>query len=137
MLMSTAVQMLRGTIFAFGVIFLVSSAQAASAYPDSGAFVTALGNRAIKLLGERVRTDEEQETRFRKLLREGFAVRKIGRFVLGKYRRSSSNEDVAKFINLSEDSIAISYTQLPLPTIYSVKISVVADTITNKPLETK
>ena len=110
MLTSTAVQMLRGTIFALGVIFFVSSAQATSAYPDSGAFVTALGNRAIKLLGERVRTDEEQEDRFRKLLREGFAVRKIGRFVLGKYRRSSSNEDVAEFLNLFEDYIVSLYS---------------------------
>ena len=110
MLTSTAVQMIRGTIFAIGVIFLVSSAQATSAYPDSGAFITALGNRAIKLLGERVRTDEEQETRFRKLLREGFAVRKIGRFVLGKYRRSSSNEDVAEFLNLFEDYIVSLYS---------------------------
>tara|TARA_E500000331_G_scaffold191948_1_gene184553 strand:+ start:1789 stop:2439 length:651 start_codon:yes stop_codon:yes gene_type:complete len=110
MLKATAIQMLRGTIFAFGVIFLVYSAQATSSYPDSGAFVTALGNRAIKLLGERVRTDEEQEFQFRKLLREGFAVRKIGRFVLGKYRRSFSNEDVEEFLNLFEDYIVSLYS---------------------------
>ena len=110
MLTSTAVQMLRGTIFALGVILCVYSAQATSAYPDSGAFVTALGNRAIKLLGERVRTDEEQEDRFRKLLREGFGVRKIGRFVLEQYRRSSSNEDVAEFLNLFEDYIVSLYS---------------------------
>ena len=110
MLTLTAPRILRGAIFTLGVIFFVFSAQAAPAYPDSGAFVTALGNSAIELLAERQATDEEQETRFRMLLRKGFAVRKIGRFVLGKYRRSSSNEEVAEFLNLFEDYIVSLYS---------------------------
>lgn len=105
-----APRVLRGAIFILGVTFFCFSAQAAPAYPDSGAFVTALGNRAIELLATSDATDEEQETRFRMLLRKGFAVRKIGRFVLGKYRRSSSDEEVAEFLNLFEDYIVTLYS---------------------------
>jgi phospholipid transport system substrate-binding protein len=93
-----------------GVIFFVATAQATPAYPDSGAFVAELGNRAIELLSRRGVTDEEQETRFRALLREGFAVQKIGRFVLGKYRRRSSADEVTEFLHLFEDYIVSLYS---------------------------
>lgn len=96
---------------ALALTFFISTAShAATTYPDSGAFVTALGNRAIALLGAKQASDEEQETRFRTLLREGFAVKKIGRFVLGKYRRSSTEEEVSEFLNLFEDYIVSLYS---------------------------
>jgi len=110
MLMSSSARILRGAILTLGVTFLISAAQAAPAYPDSGAFITALGKRAIELLGARGATDEEQETRFRALLFEGFAVRKIGKFVLGKYRQSSSTGEVTEFLHLFEDYIVSLYS---------------------------
>jgi phospholipid transport system substrate-binding protein len=110
MLASSIARITRGAIFTVGLTFLISSAQATPIYPDSGAFVTALGNRAIELLSTRGLTVNEQETRFRILLREGFDVRKIGRFVLGKYRRSSSADEVAEFLYLFEDYIVSLYS---------------------------
>jgi phospholipid transport system substrate-binding protein len=110
MLKSSAARILRGAILTLGVTFHISAAQSAPAYPDSGAFVASLGNRAIELLSAREATDKEQETRFRALLREGFAIRKIGRFVLGKYRRSSSADEVEEFLHLFEDYIVSLYS---------------------------
>ena len=55
-------------------------------------------------------SDEQQETRFRLLLREGFAVDKIGRFVLGKYRRKATSEELDEFLKLFEDYIVSLYS---------------------------
>ena len=80
----------------FCVLFLIS-VQASATYADPGAFVKALGNRAIELLTSTQISDEEQAMRFRTLLREGFAVDKIGRFVLGKYRRKATTLFLAPY----------------------------------------
>ncbi|MEC8172897.1 MAG: ABC transporter substrate-binding protein, partial [Pseudomonadota bacterium] len=44
------------------------------------------------------------------LLREGFAVDKIGRFVLGKYRRKATSEELDEFLKLFEDYIVSLYS---------------------------
>ena len=91
-------------------VLITFSVQASTTYDDSGAFVKALGDRAINLLTQGQVSDEEQETRFRLLLREGFAVDKIGRFVLGKYRRKATREELDEFLKLFEDYIVVLYS---------------------------
>jgi phospholipid transport system substrate-binding protein len=91
-------------------VFFTFSVQASATYDDSGAFVKALGDRAINLLTQSKVSDEQQETRFRLLLREGFAVDKIGRFVLGKYRRKATSEELDEFLKLFEDYIVSLYS---------------------------
>ena len=93
----------------FCVLFS-SSVHASVTYADSGAFVKALGNRAIELLTSTQISDEEQAMRFRTLLREGFAVDKIGRFVLGKYRRKATTEELREFLELFENYIVSLYS---------------------------
>lgn len=88
----------------------VGTASATAKYRDSGEFVTVLGNRAIELLTAKNTTIEDQEHRFRALLREGFAVRKIGRFVLGPYVREASDGELNEFLNLFEDYIVSLYS---------------------------
>ncbi len=92
------------------VVFLATPTLAAPSHRDPGEFVTELGNRAIELLGSRSLSEEEQEWRFRQLLREGFAVRKIGKFVLGKYRRSATKGEISEFLDLFEDYIVSLYS---------------------------
>ena len=94
------------TIYRFIHVFCKASAT----YDDSGDFVKALGDRAINLLTQSKVSDEQQETRFRLLLREGFAVDKIGRFVLGKYRRKATSEELDEFLKLFEDYIVSLYS---------------------------
>jgi len=101
----------RGLVLSLALLLVFGhGANASATYPDSGAFVTALGNRAIQLLTQNHATEAEQEVRFRALLREGFAVRKIGRFVLGQYRRSATPEELEEFLGLFEDYIVSLYS---------------------------
>ena len=92
----------------FGILFLFS-VQASATSSDSGAFVKALGDRAIQLLTSTQISDKEQAIRFRTLLREGFAVDKIGQFVLGKYRRKATPGELNEFRKLYEDYIVSLY----------------------------
>ena len=100
---------LGGLSILFCILFLFS-VQASATYSDSGAFVKDLGNRAIELLTSTQISDEEQAMRFRTLLREGFAVDKIGRFVLGKYRRKATTEELKEFLELFENYIVSLYS---------------------------
>jgi phospholipid transport system substrate-binding protein len=99
---------LGGLSILFCILFLFS-VQASATYSDSGAFVKALGDRAIQLLTSTQISDKEQAIRFRTLLREGFAVDKIGQFVLGKYRRKATPGELNEFRKLYEDYIVSLY----------------------------
>lgn len=73
------------------------------------AFVTQLGERTISFLSEKNGSRESREHQLRELLREGFAVDRIGRFVLGKYRRTAQPEKVQEFVTVFEDYIVSLY----------------------------
>lgn len=106
-----ALRIAKGIVIMLTVAVLwAPSVASASAYSDSGAFVTSLANRAIELLSSKTTSGEEQEKHFRQLLREGFAVERIGKFVLGKYRRSATDQEIAEFLNLFEDYIVTLYS---------------------------
>src|SRR3546814_5881481 len=79
----------------------VAAPRPAVAAPDAGSFVAQLGNRALKLLSDKSASDEQQERKFRELLRDGFAVRSIGLFVLGKYRRTAPRDRKSTRLNSS------------------------------------
>ena len=84
---------------------------AASAAPrEPGAFIEDLGKRAIILLSDKKATLTEQRTGFRALLREGFATRAIGYFVIGKYRRGTSRETVNEFVKTFENYVIELYS---------------------------
>lgn len=86
-----------------------SSVQAADSGP--GAFVTRLGNKTIASLTDVSLSQSDRKNQFRDLLHEGFAVKAIGQFVLGKYRRTASPETVDEFIHVFEDYIVSLYAQ--------------------------
>ncbi|MCG8544351.1 MAG: ABC transporter substrate-binding protein [Alphaproteobacteria bacterium] len=73
------------------------------------AFVIDLGERTINFLSDSSSPIEAREKRLRELLREGFAVDRIGRFVLGKYRRTAPPEKVEEFVDVFEDYIVALY----------------------------
>lgn len=77
---------------------------------EPGAFIEHLGQRAIKLLGDKTATEQQQKSGFRALLREGFATRAIGFFVIGKYRRSSNQSDIDEFVATFENYIVELYS---------------------------
>ena len=106
-----ALGIVKSAAVSIGLVFLTAtSILAAPAHRGPGEFVTDLGNRAIELLSSKTASEEEQEQRFRRILREGFAVRKIGIFVLGKYRRSATKGEISEFLDLFEDYIVSLYS---------------------------
>lgn len=88
--------------------FMFLSAPAA-AKDTTSEFVKNLGDRAIELLTGEDLSKFERQKRFRKLLQEGFDVRRIGRFVLGRYARRASTETVTEYHKLFEDLIVVTY----------------------------
>lgn len=75
-------------------------------------FIRDLGDRAILQLGDPAISGREREERFRALLRESFDVNRICRFVLGRYARNISKEDLTEFKSLYEDIAVLTYAHL-------------------------
>jgi phospholipid transport system substrate-binding protein len=76
---------------------------------DPGEFVKSLGDKAIQTLTVKDISEAEREKRFRDLLREGFDVKRIGQFVLGRYARSMNPDMVQEYDALFEDLIVATY----------------------------
>lgn len=75
-------------------------------------FIEELGDRAILQLADDGISSTERETRFRAILEESFDVARIGRFVLGRYARKVTKEQMAEFIQLYEDVVVLTYAHL-------------------------
>lgn len=69
----------------------------------AGAFLASLTERAIEQLTDASLEMDEREQRFRVLFREGFEIRAIGRFVLGRYWRGAGKTARDDFLVVFED----------------------------------
>ena len=85
------------------------AAVAQSIHDNPRAFVDDLGKQTISNLADTAAPFESRRDRLRSLLREGFAVERIGRFVLGKYRRLAEPREVDEFVQVFEDYIVNFY----------------------------
>lgn len=95
----------------FCSIAAVSAAGSRAQANENGAgeFVSRLGQQTISYLQDKEASRRMREERLRGLLRNGFAVKAIGRFVLGKYRRTASPETMDEFVEVFEDYIVGTY----------------------------
>lgn len=93
-------------VFALCIVFVAPSLAAQS---DAGVFVKNLGDHAIRVLTVKEISETEREDRFRGLLRAGFDVRRIGRFVLGRYARGVRKGSIDEYHGLFEDLIVATY----------------------------
>lgn len=75
----------------------------ASAADDAGSFVLTLKNDAVEQLSGAGGDEALKEQRFRTLLTEHFEVEDIGKFVIGRYWRRTSDADREAFLNVFED----------------------------------
>jgi phospholipid transport system substrate-binding protein len=75
---------------------------------DPRAFIAALGNQAIQVLGPSV-SQSQRIARFRQLFQSDFDVPGIGQFVLGRYWRTASPEEQQEFLRLFQEYIVQSY----------------------------
>ena len=75
-------------------------------------FIEELGDRAILQLADTGISNGERESRFRALLRDSFDVTRISRFVLGRFVRKITKEQMAEFTQLYEDIAVLTYAHL-------------------------
>lgn len=84
---------------------------------DAAEFLENLSERTIAQLTDASASPEEKERRFRALVKEGFDIRAIGRFVLGRYWRGASKAERRDFLAAFEDMLV--HRSLPLFADYS------------------
>jgi phospholipid transport system substrate-binding protein len=97
--------------FAFIICISLPVSPVLAADDGPGAFVTRLGEKTIAKLTDASLSPAVREDQFRDLLREGFAVKTIGQFVLGKYRRTTSQETIDAFVRVFEEYVVSLYAK--------------------------
>lgn len=83
----------------------------ADANVSASEFIASLGDRAVSALTGRELSREERETRFREMLDNHFDVPAIGKFVLGRYWRTATDEEKQEFLKLFEELLVKSYAR--------------------------
>ena len=76
---------------------------------EASKFVGDLGDNALRTLGDKSLALGQRQQRLRDLLREGLAVKGIGRFVLGRYWRGASEAQRKRYLKLFEAYLLYSY----------------------------
>jgi phospholipid transport system substrate-binding protein len=91
------------------VLTIGQGVRAAPGADDAGRFVKQLGDKAIEALTAGSISVADRESRFRVLLRQSFDVKRIGRFVLGRYSRKLDPAMASEYHTLFEDLIVAAY----------------------------
>lgn len=87
-----------------------SKAEVESTTASEKDFVQKVGNEIVKILADRNSNIDERRERFRKVLRENFDIKSIGKFVLGRYWRTISDDQKSQFLKLFEDALVENYS---------------------------
>lgn len=90
----------------------ISIVAPALASEPAGKFIEAMGQTAIRDLATEGITQAERERRFRAMLTANFDLQRISRFVLGRYARRASPEDLKSFAVAYEDFMVLTYARL-------------------------
>ncbi len=102
--------------FIFAVALLTAGGLPLPAHADEfgdGAkkFVEVLADDAIRSLAVNDISESERASRFRILMHKNFAIKGIGKFVLGRYWRKASDPIRKEYLRLFEDLLVSSYAQ--------------------------
>ncbi len=106
-----AVNIVKRTILVCAVLLicLSESPHSRAAQSNAGTFVKTFGDHAISVLTVKNISAAEREGRFRALLHKGFDLKRISRFVLGRYARGAKAESIDEYHRLFEDLIVSNY----------------------------
>lgn len=91
------------------LILVVSPVRADQHLAASTEFVQNLADRAITMLSADGQTAETRRAHFRDLFREGFAIKGIARYSLGRSWSSASDADRSEYLTLFEDVIVATW----------------------------
>ncbi len=95
-------------LLALGICVQMAPAPAAAS-PTPQQFVDELANKAFAVLRDETLEDRERFQKFRSLLREGVDLKRVGRFVLGKYWRRATEQQRSEYESLFGDYVIASY----------------------------
>jgi phospholipid transport system substrate-binding protein len=97
--------------FAFAILgaILAPAADAATAGEEAEAFLHDLAISGIEMLEKQDLNDAQREAEFRKIVRKGFALDAIGKFVVGRYWRDMSAEQQQEYQELFSEWLLKTY----------------------------
>ena len=98
-------------IFACAIMgaLVAPSANAATPGEEAESFMRDLAVTGIELMEQGDYTEAEREQEFRKIVREGFALEAIGKFVVGRYWRKMTAEQQAEYQELFSEWLLKTY----------------------------
>lgn len=104
---------LAGAVAAVPLLSRLAVAQQAdqAVLQGSSQFIQWLGEQALSTLRSPNVTLEQRETSFRNLMRTGFDIEFIGRFVLGRYWQQSTPEQRADYVQLFGEYLVKTYAR--------------------------
>jgi phospholipid transport system substrate-binding protein len=100
----------RRLVLVFGFVLLTAGMPLALAAGEATAVVIDFGNRALQMLNDPQLSPAERQKRFAALLDQDFDFVKIGRFVLGRYWQSATNQERQEFAPVFHDYLVQSYS---------------------------
>lgn len=77
----------------------------------AGVFLQGLADEAVAVLGDKQISAETRQRAFRNLIRRGFDLPVVGRFVLGRHWRRAGQAERSEFARLFENYIVATYTR--------------------------
>jgi len=86
-----------------------SSVQAQEIEQQAESFIDSLADDAINALTVSGSTEEQRSERFRQLLVENFAVKTIGRWVLGRHWKSATKAEQSEYLDLFQELLIVTY----------------------------
>lgn len=97
-------------VTAIAGLFVFTTVSAATTHQTEEAlFIQSLATQATEVLRDQSIPLEEREARFRELLNDGFALDKIGRFVVGKHWRKMTPEQQDDYLTLYKEWVLKTY----------------------------
>ncbi len=104
----------RAVIMGFAALALVvlgpvDGVRAGSHEDGAARFIEKLADRAITSLADDAVSRNTRKDRFRALLNDGFAIKLIGRWVLGRYWKKATEAEKAEYLKLFEEMLVTSY----------------------------
>ena len=94
----------------FATILGFSMQSGATAQEHPGQFIKSLADEAIAVLSNQDSSLDERERKFRAVLRDDFAMEKIGRFAAGKYWRRMNKAQKSEYQSLFEEWVLKTYS---------------------------
>lgn len=76
---------------------------------DARVFIQELSQQAVRSLTDDAVAKAERVRRFRRLFNDHFAVKAMGKWILGRYWRKASETERTEYLRLFEDLMVVSY----------------------------